>query len=219
METLTAGSNGFGTRIPVEGGELVGLYGPNGTLACSGEAETFERTAAVSLRSEGSVAIGGSLTFATESALGTPVQTAVVPDRDGDGYGDHGEDRCEGTGSRGGDCPIRVRIGRAVVKQRAILVEVTPARWARIEVTGSVFWHSRTKDGLLTGVDLDGDAIRRVPGGRTAVFRVPLPESVLGQLERRGPRQSMLARLGVLITDRDGWKSGREKRVAMPGRR
>jgi hypothetical protein len=214
LETVRPGNNGFSVRIPVKGGEAVGLFGPDGTLACNGEAETFERTEPVSLRSEGSAAIGGTLTFETESGLGTPVGTAVEPDNDGDGYGDYGDDRCDETASRGSDCPIPVRIGRTVVKERAILIPVTPAKWARIDVGGQVLWK---KNGLLVGADLDGGK-KRVPGGRTAVFRIPLPKPVLRQLERRRPGQSMIARIGAFIVDRDGWESDKSRRVVMWGR-
>jgi hypothetical protein len=215
LETLSAGTNSFAARIPVKGGESVGLFGPQGTLACNGEAEKFEQTSAVSLRSEGSAPLGGSLTFAIENGLGTPLRSGVEPDNDGDGYGDYSQDRCDETASRGSDCPIGVQIGRTTVKERAILVRVTPAKWARIDVGGQVLWKA---DGLLVGVDLDGGKKKRVRGGRTAVFRVPLPPPVLRQLEHRSPDQSMIARIGAFVTDRDGWESDRSRRVAMWGR-
>lgn len=216
METLSAGMgvNSFDARIPVKGGMYVGLFGPEGTLACSSEAETLEETEAVSLRSQGSASIGGTMTFETENGLGTPLSSGIDPDNDGDGYGDYHQDRCDETASQGSDCPIEVRIGRTAVKQRAILVPVTSKAWARIEVRSEYRWQG---DGREVG-EVRHTPRRRVRAGRTEVFRVPLPPRVLRRLDRMPRGQSQAVSLEVFVTDRDGWESERRRRLVIWGR-
>ena len=214
LETVAAASGLFKARIPVKGGEAVGLFGPDGTLACSKDAQRLERTEAVSLRSAGSAAIGGTMVFETENGIGTPVSAGVEPDDDEDGYGDYGQDRCDGTASRGSDCPIGVRIGRTSVKQRAILVRVTSEAWARIKVRGEFRWQG---DGREVGLDRHTPR-RRMKAGRTDVFRVPLPPQVLRRLDRMRPGQSLPVSLEVFVTDRDGWDSEKRRRLVLWGR-
>jgi hypothetical protein len=222
LETLSAGTNSFDARIPVKGGESVGLFGPSGTLACNGEAETSEPTEPISLRSEGSVQIGGTMSFQTESGVGTPLSSSVEPDNDGDGYGDYGQDRCLETASRGSDCPIGVSISQVKVNRRAILLEVTPAARARLRVRGEFLWHAPAdrpgKPGRLVGADRETPT-KLAGANDPRTFRVPLPRQVLRRLNRMRRGNSMVARIEVHVTDRHGWDSEERTRIAIWGRR
>jgi hypothetical protein len=209
MEAVSFHGGWFETRIPLDGGESVGLSGPFGTLACGAE------PGAVSLRADGEAEVGETRAFAREDGVGTPVVAVVERDSDADGYGDESQDRCPGTASRGSDCPIRVRIARTEVERRAILLTVKPAAWAAIEVDGEV---RGRQAGREIAFDLSGGA-KKVRGGRAAGFRVPLPRPVLRRLDRLRRGKSMVARIEVFITDRDGWFSEKHRRVVLWGRR
>jgi hypothetical protein len=227
LETVSPGINSFETRLPVKGGESVGLFGPAGTLACDEKAETQERDAegnqiepgeAISLGAEGSTAVGGTLTFETLHRVGTPLPSAIEPDQDGDDYGDYSQDRCRGTASRGSDCPIGSKIVGAEVKRRAIVIAIKAQARAGINVQGQVLWHDRPgPNGRLVGVHLDGGS-KPVRAGRTAYFRVPLPRPVLRRLARLPRGKSLVARIEAFVTDRDGWESERRRRVRLWGR-
>lgn len=221
LETLSAGINSFDVRIPVKGGESVGLFGPHGTLACNEETQTMEQPNAVSLRSEGSTLVGGAMSFETENDVGTPVTTSVEPDNDGDGFGDYSQDRCDETASRGSDCPIGVSISEVMVNRRAILLEITPAAGARLKVRSEFFWHAPAdrhgKPGRLVGVDSETPT-KRAGANDPRSFRVPLPGQVLRRLEHMRPGKSMTARIEVYVTDRHGWESEERMRLAIWGR-
>jgi hypothetical protein len=209
-EAVSFHGGSFETRIPVDGGESVGLSGGIfGTLACGAD------PAAVSLRADGEAEVGETRAFVRESGVGTPVIAIVERDSDEDGYGDESQDRCPGTASRGSDCPIRVRITRTEVKRRAILLEMKPAARATIEVDGEVRWR---RAGRELGFDLSGGT-KQVRGGRSVRFRVPLSRPVLQRLDRMRPGKSITARIEVFITDRDGWFSEKDRRVVLWGRR
>ncbi|HET6998887.1 MAG TPA: hypothetical protein VFI03_09875 [Solirubrobacterales bacterium] len=214
-ETVSGGpSNFFKARITVSGGESVGLFGPGGTLAC-------DEPGATSLRSEGGAAVGETRSFVLESAVGTPLSVSVEPDHDRDGYGDGTQDRCPESASRGSDCPIGVRISGVAVNQRAILLEVTPKAWARINVRGEFRWRAPStspgKPGLLVGTDRNTGS-KRVGANDPRGFRLPLPEQVLRRLDRMRAGESMAARIEVQVTDRQGWQSERSRLVVMWGR-
>lgn len=226
-ETVSAGINSFNARIPVKGGESVGLFGPDGTLACDGEAETRERDAegnpiepsqAISQGAAGSTVVGGSMAFENLQGVGTPLSSGVEPDHDGDGYGDYSQDRCRETASRGSDCPIRSKIVGAKVNRRAILIAITPQARATINVQGEVLWQDRPgPKGRLVGVYLDGGS-KLVRARHTAHFRVPLPRPVLRRLNHLPHRRSLVARIDAFVTDSDGWESERRRRVPLRGR-
>lgn len=208
--------NVFQTRIPVEGGEHVGLYGPQGTFVCTGEEK------AVSLRSEGGGEIGETRLFTTETEIGTPVGARVEPDRDGDGFGDQTQDRCHETASRGSDCPIGVSVTHVEVRRRAILLEVVPQAFARIKARGEFLWYAPAERSgeqrRLVGTDRDTKR-RPVAMNSPATFRIPLPKQVLQRLQRLRPGKSTIARVDIFLTDRDGWRSEERMRIAIWGRR
>lgn len=231
VETVSAGNNNFDARIPVKGGESVGLFGPHGTLACNETAETRERdkegepakpTDAVSLRSAGSTFTGGTMTFQPQTGIGTPLSTSVDNDEDEDGYGDDDQDRCPGEGSRGHDCPIGVHITRVEVRRRAILLEVTPKAFARIWVRGEFRWRQRPRrpgeQGLLVSVDSNSRR-KEVGADKPESFRIRLPDRALRHLNHLPRDKSMLAHIGVYVTDRHGWENEELMHIVLRGRR
>jgi hypothetical protein len=216
LEMLTPKTGSFRVRIPVKGGERVGLSGPAGTLACDPEA------GASALRSEGTAALGQIASFEEIGGTGAPVMTSVEPDHDGDGYGDYGQDRCEGSGSKGSDCPIGVHITRVAVKRRAILLEVTPKAFARIWLRGEFRWRERPdrpgEQGGLRSVD-SRTRTKQVGADNSEIFRVSIPSQILRRLERLPRGKSMLAHISVFVTDRHGWENEGLLHIALWSRR
>jgi hypothetical protein len=217
METVTTSrGNDFQTRIPVEGGELVGLDGPHGMFVCNGDDK------AVSLQSGNGGVIGESRLFRTETGIGTPVWARVEPDRDGDGFGDQTQDRCPGTGSRGDDCSIDISVPHVAVKRRAIVLEVVPEAWALIKARADFLWYlDRERPGESRSLVGTWRETKRKSVGKNSpsTIRIPLPKQILERLQGMRPGRSMAAHIVIYITDRDGWSSEERMRVAMPGRR
>jgi hypothetical protein len=222
MEILTEGQDtGFRIRIPVKGAKLVGLYGPRGTLACRNEESMFESASPVSMWSDGGALVGETMTFQTEEGVGTPLSVSVEVDEDRDGYGDGSQDRCLETASAGSDCPIDVNVSEVEVKRRAILLEVTSEARAQIRVRGEFLWRVPADEPgeprRLVGADTNTKR-KRVRPDFPASFRLPLPGNVVRRLDRLPARRSMLARIGVRVTDSDGWQSSVPLRVVLRGR-
>lgn len=213
---ITSRGNDFRTRIPVNGGERVGLYGPYGMLVCEGDEK------AGSLRSDGEIVTGEHRSFRFEPGIGTPVWARVERDRDRDGFGDQTQDRCPGAGSRGDDCPIRVSVTHVEVKRRAIVLEVVPKAWAQIKARADFLWYTdRQRPGEPRSLVGTWRETKRKSVGKNSpsTIRIPLPKQVLERLQGMRPGRSMAAHIEIYITDRDGWDSEERMRVAMPGRR
>lgn len=200
-EILVEGTNSFSTRIPVDEGDSVGLYGPNGTLLCGKE------SGAISMLYEGAVATGETKQFKGAIEVGTPVIVIVEDDRDGDGYGDETQDRCPTSAAYQGDCPVVTLTANGKARKRSILVRVSASSQASVDVLGQVGWNFQPKRKPKPGkgktarliVSLSGGT-KTVISGETARFTVPLPKTVLRRLGRLEPSKSLKAKITVLAT-------------------
>jgi hypothetical protein len=201
LETLVEGTNSFSTRIPVDEGDSVGLYGPSGTLLCGKE------SGAISMLYEGAVATGETKQFKGAIEVGTPVTVTVEDDRDGDGYGDETQDRCPTSAAYQGDCPVVALTANGKARKRSILVRVSASSQASVQILGQVGWNFQPKRKPKPGkgktarliVALSGGTKTVLPG-ETARFAIPLPKTVLRRLGRIEPSKSLKAKITVLAT-------------------
>ncbi len=225
-ETLVEGVNSFATRIAADEGDSVGLYGPAGTLIC-------QETGSISRLYEGVVAVGEIKPFTTIKdgmplEVGTPVVVTVEDDRDGDGYGDETQDRCPASALFQTDCPqVALSIGKVEVKRRAILIEVGVNSTASVEALGEVTWPAlrKAKPGATRStvarqvhVGLNAGPAKTATEGTTVILRLPLPQSIRRQLDRRSPRHGLRARIDVKGTNVVPYVGTQELTIRLPGR-
>jgi hypothetical protein len=221
VETLSAGSNEFATRIPFQGlHPHVGLRGPVETLYCAEQKEMLSGVV------EGPVAPGETRHYKVEVGIGTPVTVTVEPDRDGDGYGDLTQDGCPQLAAVHGACPfIRLRRSVTAITRRAIVIEVSTGDPTQVRVSGQVGWtpRPRGRPGRGTGheaetiVGLDGGS-REVAGEPGVAFTIPLPKAVRRRLSRMTARERLKAELTLVATDVAGRQTTSSLTVRLPGR-
>ena len=205
---MVHGTNSFKTRIPVQAGDRLGLYGPNspGTLACttgSVEDEIGLLRAAAPL--------GSINTFPPVTKDQVPVSATLEPDKDGDGYGDETQDGCPQSAAYPGRCPTVTFESHATAKKRSILVRVGVSSEALIDVYGQVGWGYKPSPKLKTAgskptrliIALSGPKKTALPG-KQVPFRVPLRKAVLRRLGKLTPKESLTAKLTVSCTDLAG---------------
>ncbi len=116
LESFTAGIvNPFATRLPVSGGEMLGLRGENAASTYGGMAGDN-----VLELSGGDPAPGE-----TRSAVGAPepvtlvnVSAVLEPDADGDGFGDETQDQCPTNATTQGPCPATATGQRAAALKK-----------------------------------------------------------------------------------------------------
>ncbi len=222
IETFGVGSEQLPTRIPVQAGDFIGLHGPLETFVCDGEGSGS------SALFEGGIALGETKAFKAESGVRSPGAAIVELDADGDGYGDASQDRCPESAVFQTTCPlVALSIGEVTVKRNAILIEAGNNTEASLTARGEVRWRVPPQAGDRTAhlskgrqvrVGLGTVAPKTVTPGVTAVLRVPLPKSVLAQLDRRLPRQALQARIDVVGTNRVPYTGTHELKIRLPGR-
>lgn len=116
LESFTAGIvNSFATRLPVSGGEILGLRGENAASTSGGMAGDN-----VLELSGGDPAAGE-----TRSAVGAPdpvtlvnVSAVLEPDADNDGFGDETQDQCPTNATTQGPCPATATGQRAATLKK-----------------------------------------------------------------------------------------------------
>jgi len=206
----------FKVRIPVESGDLFALRGTTKTSVCNG---------AIGFASglhEGPTSIGSTYEFKLEKGLGAPLDVAVEPDEDGDGYGDRTQDRCPREPTTQDGCPaVDLRVEEAVVKASSILVRVTAGADAEALAVGKIRVQFRLP-GSDTGVPLTTSmrgGVERVLPGRATRLKLELPKIVLRQLAKMAPGRSLKAWITVRAVSIAGRKAARRAIVRLPGRK
>ncbi len=224
IETVASGTNEFQTRIPALELDHIGLYGPEKTLVCRNDPLSLAGVV------EGDFPLNSTRRYETLGQTGVPVVAIVEPDQDHDYYGDETQDECSWTAAYQTDCPSeKIGIVSAAVKQRSILVEVQLAYTAPVEAFGQVSWAVRRKSHRGAAMR-SGKGGRRVTAGlsagrgrsigptRAAIFKLPLPRSVQGRLDRLVPRRALRAKLTVRATDVVNGVVERKLTLKLPGR-
>jgi len=209
-----AGVNVFPTRIPVKVGDLLGLYGPVETYFCDKESSD------TGARFGGPAPVGTTNTFTFEKGLGLPVTATLEPDGDGDGFGDETQDGCPRSGVFQSACPTVTLARKAVVRKRAILIQIRASSEATVQVFGQVSWQVRQKGGGNRGLTagLSAGQPRSVATGTTVTFRVPLTKPVKRRLGRLAPSQSLRAKMTARVTDLAGRVTDHRFKVKLRGR-
>jgi hypothetical protein len=147
--TIATGTNSFPTRIPVQGGDLLGSQvmasnGVQGALLCRTE-DVGDEVALVP-----NDPVLGQTATATTLVAGkqNPIAVTVEPDADGDGYGDETQDKCPTDASTQGPCPtpppppapvVPISLSAsAAAKKGLVTVTLTSSAQATVSVGGSV---------------------------------------------------------------------------------
>lgn len=197
----------YPARIPVQAGDVLGLYGPEQTLYCPGGPAP---------RSPGPIAVGETRAFTMDG--NRPAVSAVVEeDLDRDGYGDFSQDRCPNSALFQTDCPLpAVSVGKVAVKKRAIWIEASNNTDAAIEAVGEVRWRV---NGRRVRVGLGSGPAKSVAGGQVALLRVALPAAVRKRLEKLPRRRALRARIDVRATNLVPYVGTHEIKLRLPGRK
>lgn len=178
QQTVSAGYNEFAARIPVSGGEVLGLYGATQTPYCAGVGSTLNR--AVTLTPLGDLTLNSAATANMPGGPQTVLDVAayIEPDADGDGFGDESQDACPINSSTQGSCPAADPSGPTIdtsgptIDTKAFKLSKLRKK-SRIEMTiGSNEAATVSIDGRLS-----------VPGGASKTYKL---KPVSGQVAAGG---------------------------------
>jgi hypothetical protein len=228
VESLTATQNIFETRISVQAGDRLGVYGSAGFFLCTGGGGDAIGAYA------GDVPVGSNGGPATGPVAGRLAVSAFLePDADGDQYGDETQDRCPQNPNVHDACPQPVPAitldAFPIVLKRSVLVLVSASSQSPVQVFGQVGWFQRHRGGAPaskrskpndhpTGmtIGLTGGS-QTVKPGEVARFNVKLPESVKRHLRQTSPQYSVKGAITARTTDLAGRVTDRIIAIRLPG--
>ncbi len=229
VESLTGTLNIFKTRISVQPGDRLGIYGKEPSFI------TCKATSGDVLGAyTGEVAVGskGESAGAAEGKL--PISAFLEPDADGDGYGDETQDRCPTDPSTHDACPLPPvpptplsLDAHALVQGNAILVFTGVSVKSSVTVAGNVPLPFKSKRKNKRGrrrapranlfVKLRG-AEQAVAPGQVGQFKLPLSGPVKAQLRHTPPGRFLTAKLAVSARDEAGQTTTKNIAVKLKGR-
>jgi hypothetical protein len=133
VKTVKAGLNEFPTKVPVEKGDLIGVYGTNATLLC-GTGNTAQDMVGLFL---GDVPVGQTFDAMAANTVQAAIVATVEPDADEDGFGDETRDGCPESPKTKAECPKLKVDSVAVAGQRSLRVHVTSSAAAQVKVSAT----------------------------------------------------------------------------------
>ncbi len=212
MENVGSGANTFATRIPIQAGDHIGLFGTGafGALFCqeTPESEAPGDSAGLSL---GNPTVGSTATVSPfEAPAQVPVAAVVEPDADGDGYGDETQDKCPQSAATQAPCPTVVLKTSASAKGTFVTVVVTSTVQASVTVAGKV------KLGKGKAAKLNGGTQVVAPGA-LAKFTVPFTGKLKAALKKLGRKQKLKLKLTASAPNVIGAPSVSKATVAVAG--
>jgi hypothetical protein len=173
------GINTFNTRIPVQAGDRLGVYGApsSGGLTCPGKAGDHYGYFA------GNLPTGSAGTF--EQADGRVAVSALVePDADHDGFGDETQDRCPQSAAVQVACPpLSIDAVAEPPSRGLVVVLVATSAEAPIAVSGAT-----------AGFELTGPQ-KPVSTGVIAAFTLPFPVRLKSRLAKLPKARSLSLRV------------------------
>jgi hypothetical protein len=207
----TIGPNTFDTRIPVQAGDRLGLFGEGNELPfCQAPGEENE----IGLF-EGA-AVGANVEFfkleAEEARI--PVAAVIEPDADADGFGDETQDKCPQNAAVQAPCPVIPPVAlstTSVAKKGLVTVLITSNAQAPVTVNGTVKVNKKGKPAKLNG----GTQI--VAPGTIAKFTLLFPQALKAKLKSLSPKQSLSLDVTGMGTNSAGVTSTSNLKVKLKG--
>jgi hypothetical protein len=209
--SVAGGENSFPTRIPVQAGDRLGIFGnlTYGPLFCEGpETESPGNT------------LGGFAgnpttgTTATLAGVGTevlvPARAVIEPDADGDGFGDETQDLCPQSPAVQAACPVVVLDAFSIGGGNAVKVLVATSTTAPVNVSGTVALGKGGKAKLSAKG-------KTVTAGKITHFTLKFPASLKERLSELEPRKKLTLRITASATDVTGQVTKDKLRAKLKG--
>ena len=176
---VSAGTNTFDSRIPVQAGDRLGFFGPSGAVIYCNVPGAKNPAGAF----EGGIGVGGSTPFVEVGSEGRiPVFAVLEPDADNDGFGDETQDKCPQNAAVQVPCPVVALSTSGNVKKGLATVLVTSNLQTPVTVAGSVTL-GKGKTAKLNG----GTQI--VTPGAIAKFTLLFPQKLKAKLKELGQKR------------------------------
>jgi hypothetical protein len=192
---VVGGSNTFNTRIPVQAGDRLGLFGsgPLGALVC--EEGVGPNLIGVY---EGAGSVNQTVPFFTfTETWRIPVAAVIEPDADNDGFGDETQDQCPQLATLQTPCPPVTVDASGTAKKGLVSILVTVTSQAPVSVSGTV------KLGKGKTVKLRGGTQIVTPGALSR-FTLLFPKALRDKLKALSTKRGLWLNAVATATDLAG---------------
>jgi hypothetical protein len=213
---VTGGENTFETRIPIQAGDRLGLFGNSGaigTLFCAENPETENPGNTMGII-PGNPTTGGTATIAeTESEALVPVAAVIEPDADNDGFGDETQDKCPQNAAVQTACPVvtLVSLGISASARKSLAtVLVTSSQQATVTVAGTVAL------GKGKTVKLNGGT-QIVAPGPFSKFTILFPQKLKSKLKQLSRKRFLWLKLTASAPNASGLPTVATSKVKLKG--
>lgn len=212
--TVVPGANSFETRLPVQAGDLLGLYGitsPPGTLACGGVPGAKVATLA------GNPPAGSTATTVEEvSEVGGGVSAVIEPDVDKDGFGDESQDKCPQSAATQVECPVVLLDSFALARRGSVVVAIGTSTATNVSVSASANVPGKGKAKSSALVKLKPQTKPATPG-KLALFTLKFPSVLKAALLALPPAKSINLKIVASVTDVAGRVTTHRKKLKLRG--
>jgi hypothetical protein len=218
--TISFGTSSFETRIPVQAGDLLGVFGTSQTIEGTPIGNLFCLLPGTSEVAVGAFPGAGGGPGSTnefvliEAEAGFPITAVLEPDADNDGYGDETQDKCPQSAASQAACPpppAPVALSTSsITKKNLVSILVTANSQATVTVVGMV------KVGKGKPVSLNGGTQIVAPGA-LAQFTLLFPKKLTAKLKQLSPKQSLTLDVTATAPNASGAASISKLKVKLKG--
>jgi hypothetical protein len=213
VSNVGPGENTFPTRIPIQAGDRLGLFGnsPTGTLFCAETPESESPGNVVGIF-PGNPPPGSTATLAAaEPGWLVPAVAVIEADADNDGFGDETQDQCPGNAAIQTACPLPVTLATFTqVKKGSVTVVVTPSAASTVSVKGLANLGKGKKATLRGGTQI-------LAPGLQGKFKLFFPKKVKTKLKELSPNQKLMLKVTVSGTNATGAATAKTLKVKLKG--
>ncbi|HET8956247.1 MAG TPA: hypothetical protein VFN18_11370 [Solirubrobacterales bacterium] len=193
---VIAGENVFPTRISIQAGDRLGLFGNStiGTLFCAENPETENPGNSIGVF-PGNPTTGSTATLAgSETKVLVPAAAVIEPDADNDGFGDETQDACPQSATTQVACPVVKLNASATAGKKLVTVLVTGTTAANVTVNGKVSLGKGKKAKLKGGT-------KAVTPGAFTKFKLKFPAKLVKRLEELPPSKKLTLKVTSSATN------------------
>jgi hypothetical protein len=206
---IGSGQTVLSTRIPVQAGDRVSLFGSGivETLICD--------TPGVNTSIGGFAGNGGGVGSSNPyielpEELRIPVAAVIESDADNDGYGDETQDKCPQSATTHDACPSVTIDAFSLKGKGTVTVLVAVSGPAAVSVTGTV----KLGKGKTAKLKAPTKSLTPGPIGK---FKLKFPGSLKGRLKELEPKQSLQMKIAASATNVAGAISSDNLKVKLKG--
>jgi hypothetical protein len=213
VSNVGPGENTFTTRIPIQSGDRLGLFGNStiGTLFCAENSETENPANTVGIF-PGNPPTGSTATLAeTEPEWLVPAVAVIEPDADNDGFGDETQDLCPQNATIQAACPLPVTFSTfKQVKKGSVTVIVTPSATSSVSVKGVANLGKGKKATLNGGTQI-------LSPGLQGKFKLFFTKKLKTKLKELRPKQKLTLNVTISGTNVTGLPTTQTLKVKLKG--